>query len=408
MQLLPFPCTKQILTLVLAWLAAGAVWGRQCIEVTLPAGDDRVEKRFKVLEFTDNVTEWQVKAPLRGDDRWALGLQPIEGCVSFTAEGNDPKPSQIGIVAVHRLLGEYPELIQMEVDGIPTGHIYNRVTMRSLERPSLTLRYNTAVQVDAEQSTSEFLDSVQLILVIEHLQGRCALSATVSGDVRGHYVGDVAYFNAHETAIREGFAAGSISDPESIEMMADFIDSMTAMAQAVEESGIDSGAEGSATMQGGFAFREFAKRELAPEPGETGDNFGLSLTDVKQGKLNAAQDPVAMLSSAFTLTVSGNISSAVETGAGPGFDVTPSTVVAKVGLSTGGGSVPFELNEQGNVRVTLIPQGSSGSDYVFGTLKGNLNTENHYSIPGVADDELLSIDIDATFTARRGAFGCMH
>jgi len=243
-----------------------------------------------------------------------------------------------------------------------------------------------------------------VVALLQRVEDYCTVSAWVGGDASGYYFGDVAYFNALERGVKKGLAAGSMADPESQQMLGEFIEGMGALARQLEEQGYETymDEEAPGPEAGRARFANFVEEALAAEDPAAGDNFGLSLTDVKldTGHENSREDAMALLANAFTLTVSGR----VEAPNNKRIVVNPSTVTATVGLSDEGSRIPFVLPENGDLLVEAMRE---GEDYIVGGVDGRLVSEGKYTIPGVAENERLWIDVNVHFTAKRGAFGCM-
>ena len=86
-------------------------------------------------------------------------------------------------------------------------------------------------------------------------------------------------------------------------------------------------------------------------------------------------------------------------------DVTPGTVTATLPLATESGSIRFEMPEGGGleIRGALL-----GENLIRGWLRGTLKTKGSYTVPGVATDEILEVEVAVDFLAQRGAWSCLR
>lgn len=299
------------------------------------------------------------------------------------------------------------------------------------------------------------LYSVELLVVARRMTGACAMSATVSGDIDRYVFGDYAYFNVSEVPVKEGMMAGNMIEATTFETTsesdggasADASVSAQDQANEVTNSALSLAAElglmdeediagaqeslenanvGEDVVLGsGGGFGEWALEELRAEDPATGDNFGLNLSDLKSDVTPKEDAPAgAMLSNAFTLTLSGRLdiqalnSNNGENPASPNIEVRPSAITATVGLSDRGGDrIPFELPEDGALNGGIVIS-REDPEYIFGSLKAELETKGVYNLEGtvqrgggvVAADKprRLKIEVEATFAARRGSLSCIQ
>ena len=152
--------------------------------------------------------------------------------------------------------------------------------------------------------------------------------------------------------------------------------------------------------------------------GGGGDHFGLSLVDMKlddQAELDpAAYDGYlggdleglrALMGAGFTLNLSGKGTPAKGV-------IQASTITVTAGANTDVGAIKFQLADAAAATVRIVeaedPTPDDPVDYVYGVISADLETENHYTIPGVAEGEKLQIHLEARYGARRGFMSCMR
>ena len=166
-------------------------------------------------------------------------------------------------------------------------------------------------------------------------------------------------------------AGGSLADADSQARLGDFIAGMEEMARTVRAMGFETpGVDEEALAAGGGReqFAAFIEEELRAGEGEPGDDFGLSLSDLKldgnYGKSRATA--AALLGSGFTLNLSGWGTDVMSSDTGAEIRlVEPSTITATIGLRSEGDKVPFVLPEGARPRVRVD---LSNRDYATGRL----------------------------------------
>ncbi len=397
------------------WLAAGCVAlglassisAEECLEVVLPSDQNHVEVRERI----DLVEALEAQHGRYGDEPWP-DHPAVDRCVLFINQPpDDTHHAEVGIIAVHQMLETHPAIIRLAVDEHPSGHVYREVILHLREAYNIRLTIHQEAGPPAPGLGVVYRD-VEMIYVLQRNPNRCSMSAQVRGDFSGRFWGDVAYYNFYQYGVKEGMSVGSMGDRDSQESMSEFIDGMEDMIAMVQDMGFEvpgieeanderaaRRAQGRPT--GSDEFDVFIQEQMTADDGEGSVNFGLNLSDVKLegGRFD---NLAAMMGGGFTLTVSGNVRPAPH---GNGFTLDASTVTATVGLGDEGSSIPFVLDENGANNTMLIDH---GGQFYTGMLDLGLRTENRYTIPGVVENEPISIHVGSYFYARQGAFGCMN
>ncbi len=312
--------------------------------------------------------------------------------------------------------------------------------------------------LDQDDFISNVVDDVTMTVVMQRVKQYCTMSANVTGDINGHYFGDVAYFNYHTMGVAEGMAGGSMGDrdgwkavdalfgmddPNSeceslIKFAEKFGGEIPAKCRSQAEDADDENSN-PPPGGGGESFSDAMKREMAPEDGEGSDDFGLSLVDMKlEDRTRFAHDlsktPFekarvegagleglrALTGAGFTLNLSGSL-------AGSGI-VEVSTLTVTAGAMTDVGAIKFQLADGGVHRVKLEnvkdATGATASGYVVGTIYADLESEVRVAVPGITyspedvrtedgrnpglPSRKLKIHVAARFGAREGSMSCMR
>lgn len=280
--------------------------------------------------------------------------------------------------------------------------------------------------------TREALDqrwgATEIVMTVRRLRQPCWMEARVAGDVPETrlFTGDYAFFLASDTPVKKGMMVGSLGDQELHEELDGFgatalsrdgaLDLAASLGFLTEEERdaagtTGTGAETPTEGEGNSAFSDWVRQELRPEAGEDGDNFGLSLTDVKADATPKERAAVEqMFRNSFTLTLSGQADVVNATdNAGAAIIVRPSAVTATVGLDDKDGhKISFELT-QGGALAGEFQTVDESMEVVWGYVIAQLTSKGVYTLEGVTSSpRKLKIIVAAKFFARQGSFGCMQ
>ncbi|MAT93210.1 MAG: hypothetical protein CME59_11480 [Halioglobus sp.] len=334
---------------------------------------------------------------------------------------------QMTRIDVNRL--EYRELISLD----EANPLRRQLRMLLIDALDTGIDNPDLAREEYDRRLNRYLDRmlrpIYVTATLERVGDECAMSATVSGDVDGHFFGTTAFFNARRTAVAQGAMAGTMADEGMHQELQGLFGMIGGLAASLEQQGIDTGmsAEDKARFgldedgnplpqyQGENAAPTPAQLELAqgleetlrPPPGEEGDNFGLSLSDYK---VDAGPLPASAMANAFTLTLSGAL--AEEFGndgqayRGGDIQVGVSELSMTAGVASHSGVIRFYQDEQGSFELAIVPL---HADLVAGTLRADMATRGAYTLPGVADKPReLKASVRANFVARRGFKSCMR
>ncbi len=286
---------------------------------------------------------------------------------------------------------------------------------------------------DSDMTHEEAWAGTELVMTVRRVNQTCWMKAWVTGDVpvASLFHGDVAWFRTSDEPVKKGLMMGTASDTDLAEAFstqsapsaAGALDLAAQLGFITEEEKEELEPEVAAMdeaqneVQGEDAsFAEWLRQETRAEEGEAGDTFGLNLVAIDldadhQTEIAAAQ----MLTSAFSLALSGNVVVSKDDDGTSMLEIRPSVVQATIGLGDQGGNrIPFGLGELSG---TFSPTGRN-RDFIVGFLIGELESEGKYSLEGmvphgtgaIAADEprVLKIGIVTKFAARRGPFSCTH
>lgn len=427
------------LTLVLLALAvappvsAGCTESPPLFDLDLPDGQDSAECRFEI-EAPD--WEWWMERDEQGEELGSYSIEQdgltlnVRGSgvlqveIRFEGAGLEAYPGALQlIVRESNVTGLADEFSTFVVDPDPETYSFTyAVEAETLLAHIRSFRAQVSTSTEAAIQRLDERWDVELVMTARRIHG-CWMSAWVTGDVPAtrHFTGDLAYFLASESSVKQGAMAGSLADTELHEM-ADGIGNIgmtrdEALDLAVS-MGLMSAEERNEMGRGdvdeqpqnesGETFSSWARQALGPGAGEEGDDFGLSLADLKMDQTpKTYQRAISMFSGAFTLTLSGKAQPVYNPTAGAlPIGVRPSSVTAAVGLLEGSGRIPFEMIEE---------QGFNGGfqtlednpDVVIGAIWGPLETESVYTLEGIASSpRKLKINLVAQFVALRGSLSC--
>lgn len=321
-----------------------------------------------------------------------------------------------------------------DVTSDPDPETYSFFLQHNKQRFDAQLQLLLAGNDDTEAQQQQLLDDAwgnrELVMTVRRVSQACWMKAWVTGDVEVPriYHGDVAWFRTADEPVKEGMMVGTMADTDlaesfstvttaSPEAALDLAASLGLIsAEEREEAAADLPQQASQSAQSNGSFSQWLREETRAGEGEDGDNFGLNLAAIDLDA-NPGSDAgaAAMLSSAFTLALSGRVMDYApdEQAQSAEIDFQTSLVQATVGLGDQGGNrIPFGLGELEGWFTTT----GNDDDFIVGFLAGELESESKYSLGGMvahgsgavaaSAPRILKIGVLAKFAARRGAFSC--
>lgn len=344
----------------------------------------------------------------------------VEVEVKYVGSAKDHFPGvlhlSLGAGNLGAVTGSYADVT---VDPNPERYEFNLTLLADRLRTLLVLRAQT--EEFTEEDLDQLWDTPELVMTVRRIRQACWMAAWVTGDVleARRFDGDVAYFRTSDERVKEGMMVGTLGDVELAETFTG--EPMTSAADALalaERLGFISEEEAdevelpdeeapAAPDPQSETFAEWMKRELRPDEGEDGDNFGLNLVAIDLDADPSTDAAAAtLLGGAFTLTLSAGVTDYGPEAEGDGakVDFRPSLVQATIGLSDKGGDrIGFHLGSLSGAFQTL----GQNRDFIVGFLAGELETEGKYILEGVTSSpRILKIGVLAKFAARRGPFSC--
>jgi len=321
------------------------------------------------------------------------------GLFAVTVEGRVPRRNSQAVYSYREIVAS-PDRLNRQVDWF--FRVHESGSSGPYSRDDVESELYLPILTEGDEAE---VDELELTLVLQRIKNYCTMSATVSGDIDGHYFGDVAFFNRHAPGkgVAAGTAAGSMGDPEAWEAVEGFtsMEMCGPIIKLAEQYGTEIPPACLHGPEEDESFTDFIESDMAGD-----DNFGLSLVDMviddKAPEVNW-QGLRALTGAGFTLNLSGALVDAEGYG-----EVIPSTLTVTAGAKTDLGAVKFELPSPGAANVKVFADPAIGGDFLYGGLEADLQTRGSYTIPGIASNRPLRIHVDAAFGALRGSMGCQR